>query len=146
MRARERKNASTDVRLSLISDERHSPCLPESPEHHGLFQSILPAPEPLSGTLLLPRSAGGGYDDAESNSVLETGMDLAGIGVHYVAQLQNAGWSLTGEGQSGPQAWSTWAFSYDTGQPWIGLLVVLRLPEPPGQHFLQLHARWRPKP
>ena len=144
VRAREQKDAPTDVRLSLITDERRSPCSPKGPEHHGLFESILPALEPPPGTLFLPRSAGGGDDDVESTAILETDLDLADIGAHYVAQLRSAGWTLTGKGQEGPQAWSAWSFSDEENRPWIGLLVALRLPEPPRQHFLQIHARRRP--
>ena len=146
VRARDCGDAPTDVRLSLIADERRSPCSPRAPESYEAFDSILPTLDPPPGALLVPRSAGGGYDDAESNAILETDMELAGIGAHYVPQLQNAGWTLTGRGHGGPQAWSAWSFSDEENQPWIGLLVALRLPEPPRQHLLQIHARRRPKP
>lgn len=144
VRARERKDAPTDVRLSLLPDERHSPCSPQGPEYYGLEESVLPTLKPPPSAMLLPRSAGGGYYDVESTAVLETDLDLASIGAHYVTRLRNSGWTLTEESQGGPQAWSAWAFSDDAGQRWIGLLVALRLPEPPRQHFLQIHARRRP--
>ena len=146
VRAREREGAPTDVRLSLLPDERHSPCSPYRPEYYELFESVLPTLNPPPGALWLPRSAGGSYDEAESTAILETDLDLATIGAHYVARLQDAGWTLTEEGQGGPQAWNAWTFSDEAGDPWIGLFVALELPEPPRQHFLQIHARRRRPP
>lgn len=146
----ENRDAPTDFRLRLITDEDHPACAPQRPPRRyerPEFDSVIPrlAPPLNARELMGGRSGGQGRDNARSALTLETELDLAATGVHYAAQLGEAGWSLSGEGQSGPQAWSTWAFTDEEGRPWVGVFTALRLPERPGQYFLQIHANRAPK-
>ena len=146
VRARDRKDAPTDVRLSLVPNERYSPCSPRDYQARMLFEPILPPLAPPPGARLFPRSEGGSDDDVESNAVLQTDLHLGAVGTHYVAHLKDAGWSLLNEGGAGPQTWSTWSFSDETGQPWSGLFTALRLPDTPQELLLRLWARRSPAP
>jgi hypothetical protein len=75
---------------------------------------------------------------------IETDLDLAGVARHYATQLEDAGWSCSDEGISGPQAWSTWNFADTRGQPWVGAFTALRLPETPRRYLLHLRADLKP--
>ena len=91
----------------------------------------MPPLDPPPGVRLFPRSGGGSDDDVESNAILQADLDLAAIGTHYATHLRDAGWSLVDEGGDGPQTWSTWSFSDETGRPWSGVLTALRLSDTP---------------
>ena len=143
VRARDRKCVPTDVRLSLVPNERYSPCSPGGHEPHMLFESILPPLAPPPGARLFSRIGGGSDDVVESNATLHTDLDLVAIGTHYVAHLKDAGWSLLNEGGDGPQTWSTWSFYDETGQPWNGVSTALRLPDTPHESVGQMEPALR---
>ncbi len=132
------RDAPTDFRLRLIMGSRHSPCAPE-PYYEPEFERIIPHLEPPLGSYQWPGGGGGGTGDAYSTATLESDLDTAAIGAHYVAQLEEGGWSLSEEGRGGPQAWSTWSFTDEDGQPWSGVFFALRLAESPRRHFLFVH-------
>ena len=139
VRARDRRNAPTSVRLMLVTGTRHSPCSPRSRGPH--FESVIPDLSPPPGSRVLPQGGGGSDDDAHSTATLETDLDPAAIGAHYDAQLEEAGWNRLDGGSGGPQTWSSWTFTNE-GQRWAVLFLVLRLPETPLQYLLQVHANW----
>lgn len=94
-----------DVRLHLITDARHSPCM-----HRGgppSFEATIPQLAPPPGAEQWPGAGGGGGDSWLTTARLTTDLELPAIVAHYAAQLEQAGWARTGEDQSGPQAWST---------------------------------------
>lgn len=162
--AEERRKAPTDVRLRLITGR--------SPLHRrlrndpaALFVLHLLTPPPHArisdervhaGHLAPPfdaRTTGGSYgghgwehDGAYSFAALESDLDLPSITAHYTDQLESTGWSRTGEGQDGPQAWSIWAFQDDDGSPWEAALTVLHLPRTPNRYLLNLRADRTPAP
>ena len=131
--------APTDVRLRLIMDSRHSPCAPE-PYYEPEFDRIILHLEPPLGSYQWPGGGGGGTGDAYSTATLQSELDAAAIGAHYVAQLEEGGWSLSDEGQGGPQAWSTWSFIDEDVQPWSGAFFALRLAGSPQRYFLFVHV------
>ena len=128
----------------IITGARHSPCSPRSREPR--FESVIPELTPPPGSRTLPQGGGGSDDNAHSAATLETDLDPASINAHYTAQLEEAGWNLLDEGGDGPQTWSSWTFRDEEGQRWSGLFLVMRLPETPRQHLLQVHANWIPEP
>lgn len=134
-------NAPNDLRIQLTTDARYSPCAQRG---RGMdWRSVIPDLAPPPGTRqIMGGGSGGGGSSASSSATIECDRDLAAIAAHYAAQLEQAGWSRSNQGQSGPQAWSTWTFHDEEGQPWTGLFVALQLPERPREYFLQVHANW----
>jgi hypothetical protein len=94
----------------------------EAPE----FESIIPHLEPPLGSYQWPGAGGGGTGDAYSTATLESDLDAAAIGAHYVGQLRDGGWSFSEEGYGGRQAWS-------------GVFLALRLAGSPRRYFLFVH-------
>lgn len=143
LRARDRRDDRTDVRLTLITSTRHSPCSPRAREP--FFEPVIPDLSPPPDSRLFPQGGGDSDDSAHFAATLETTLDLAFINSHYAAQLAEAGWTHLDTGEGGPQTWSSWTFRDEEGQRWCGLLLVIRLPETPHQHLLQLHANRIPE-
>jgi hypothetical protein len=162
--AEERRGAPTDVRLRLITGRgplhRRRRNDPEA-----LFVMPYLTPHPRArisdddvhtGHLAPPfeaRTTGGGYgghsrehDGAYSFVALESDLDLPSITAHYAGQLESTGWSRTGEGRDGPQAWNTWAFRDGEGSPWEAAFTVLHLPRTPRRYLLNLRADRTPAP
>ena len=155
--AEERKNAPTDVRLRLVTGRGLFHRRRNDPE--ALFIMPLLTPPPRSrtddegvhtGHLAPPfeaRTTGGSYgghawehDGAFSFVALETDLDLPVLTSHYTGQLEEAGWSRSGEGIDGPQAWNTWTFADGEDRPWEAVLTVLHLPKTPRRYLLHLRA------
>jgi hypothetical protein len=151
--AQDRSGAPTDVRLHLIFGRR-DPWL----RHDGAWTAVptlypppnvrgRPAVQDI-GVLHPPRGAerlsggGGGPmepDGAYSYAVIRTEVGLEELAAHYAAQLQEAGWSRTGGGGSGPQVWNTWTFEHEQDH-WSGTFSVLRLGGEGDRYSLQIHA------
>ncbi len=55
-------------------------------------------------------------------------------------QLEAAGWSRTGEGKHGPQAWIFWTFQDNEDRLWEAAFTVLHLPATPHRYLLNLRA------
>jgi hypothetical protein len=156
--AEEQTGSPTDVRLRLVTGrkplERRRRNDPEA-----LFVMPLLTPPPRSRNsdegehtaFLAPpfeaRHPGGGYggsswehDGAYSFVALETDLDLDSITTHYAAQLEAAGWTRSGEGMDGPQAWNTWSFFDNEDRQWKAAFTALHLPETPRRYLLHLRA------
>lgn len=156
--ADERPGAPTDVRLTLIAGRNPSrfprrgdpeawsvlPMLtpPGDARRSGERRSLGVLAPPFDARRSGGNPSGSGWepDGAYSFAAIETGLDLDAVAAHYAAQLSEAGWTLSAEGSSGPQAWSTWTFADTQGQPWVGAFTTLQLPETPRRHFLHLRA------
>ncbi len=128
----------TDVRLTLNTAARHSPCAPH--QRHGVMRDFLPVLTPPAGVRQTPEGGGGGSNGYHSNATLRTDLDPAAVAAHYAGQLRAAGWASRGEGQDGAVAWSTWAFRDEDGEEWTSLLFALRQPEVVGEYVLYLRA------
>lgn len=161
--AQDRRNAPTDVRLRLVAGRR-GPWTGQDPAWE-IIPSLVPpsrarersggreigvlAP-PFDARQLGGNPSGAGWenDGAYSYVALETGLDLAELAVHYAAQLEEAGWTRADEGQSGPQAWSTWTLRDEKNRPWTGAFTALRLSERPEEvpdrYLLQINATVTP--
>ncbi|CAN5797401.1 hypothetical protein BH23ACT11_BH23ACT11_24050 [soil metagenome] len=131
-----------DVRLRLMIDDRHSPCAPDPYEDD--FERHIPRLRPPPGARQSPGGGGGGPDEAQSNATLEADLEVSAVGEHYAGELAAAGWSGTGRGHSGPQAWSTWSFTDERDQSWRGVFTALQLPDS-GKYLLQIHVHWSRK-
>lgn len=138
----ERANEPTEVRLELVTytdNPEHSPCaqrLRDRPRQSTM--DLIPAVyAPPHG-----RQQGGGGtssdDFAATTARLDVALDVVALSAHYTRQLQQAGWAPTGEGASGPVAWSTWSVADEQGGPWTGIFVALEHPDRPGRFFLTL--------
>ena len=156
--AEERTGLPTDVRLRLITGrDRARSHWRNDPE--ALFVIPLLTPPPRAqrldereniGLLAPPLEAqysGGSFggsgwehDGAYSFAALETDLDLASLTAHYTAQLEAAGWSRSGEGIAGPQAWNTWTFSDNREHPWRAVFTILHIPEASRRYLLHLRA------
>lgn len=159
--ARNRRNAPTDVRLTLLPG-RHG-LRPRYDTAWKVIPSLYPLPEAIGqteargGVLAPPRnsrtpggshSGSGGYrenDGAYSYTALEIDLGLPTVADHYATQLERTGWTRTDEGSSGPQAWSTWTFKDEKNRSWTGTFTALRLPNTPTRYFLQIHAGREPR-
>jgi hypothetical protein len=160
--AQDRKGVPTDVRLNLVIKQRDPwlrhdiawtviPRLSSPPDtrrsrEHCVTDVLHPPPDAAGR----PRGGGGPYepDGAYSYATLETGLDLTSLSSHYAAQLEDTGWTRAEEGQSGPQAWSTWTLRDQKDRPWTGAFTALRLskgPEgAPSRYLLQINAYLTP--
>ena len=157
--AEERKNAPTDVRLRLVTGRSPFHRRRRRIDPEALFVMPLLTPPPRSrtddegvhtGHLAPPfeaRTTGGSYggrawehDGAFSFVALETDLDLPAVTAHYTAQLEEVGWSRSGEGIVGPQAWAAWTFSDNEQSPWTAAFTALRLPASPRRYLLNLRA------
>lgn len=160
----ERSNAPTDVRLRLLTG-RGTTARRHRNDPEALFVmpllttppgSRVPDDSGSTGLLAPPfdalRSGGehGGSSweqgGAYSFTALETDLDLPSLTAHYSSQLEDAGWTRSGEGMDGPQAWITWTFTDGESREWEGVLTVLHLPKTPRRYVLHLRADRSPKP
>ena len=132
-----------DVRLRLLIGDRYSPCTPEPYDDD--FERHIPRLRPPPGTRQFPGGGGGGPDEAHSDATLNADLEVSAVGEHYAGELGKAGWSRTGEGYSGPQAWSTWTFTDERDQSWKGVFTALKLPDS-HRYFLQIHVHWSREP
>lgn len=132
-----------DVRLRLLIGDRYSPCTPEPYDND--FERHIPRLRPPPGTRQFPGGGGGGPDEAHSDATLNADLEVSAVGEHYAGELDKAGWLSTGEGHSGPQAWSTWTFTDDRDQTWKGVFTALKLPNSQ-KYFLQVHVHWSREP
>lgn len=161
--AEEQTNAPTDVRLRLITGRGPERRGRNDPEAMFVMPLLTPPPgshsvdERRSTSLLAPppdaQSSGGEYggsgwehDGAYSFAALETDADLSSLTAHYIAQLQDAGWSRSDEDIDSPQAWNTWTFVDGESHPWEAVLTVLHLPKTPRRYLLHLRADRTPGP
>lgn len=110
--------------------------------HHDPMHRLLPA---IKAPLHANQQGGGSSSSdnhVDSRATLETDLDVLAVGAHYRGQLERAGWQLNGSGESGPIAWSMWAFKDDEGEPWSATFVALRQPNAPRRYNLWLNANY----
>lgn len=136
----------TDVRLNLDLSGRNYPAQQARMQRrHMMGHDFLPPLQPPTGAAQMGGGGGGGSDSYYSSATLETDADLTELIPHYAGQLEQAGWTRTDGGQSGPVGWHSWTFQDEDGEPWRALFFILKLPETEGQHFLYLKADWANK-
>ncbi len=138
---------TTDVRVELDTYAEHpeqSPCAQQRRmrEHMGhQMWDIFPPLVPPSGAQQQPQGGGGGGDHWYTSAALQSDQALGDIWVHYDAQLQDAKWTRTTSGESGPVAWSTWTFTDDEAESWRALFFILQEPDEPNAYHLFLRAK-----
>ncbi len=137
----------TDVRVELNTYEENpeqSPCAQQRRMRERMgpqIWDIFPPLVPPSGAQQQPQGGGGGGDRWYTSAALQTDLALGDIRVHYEAQLQDAKWTRTASGESGPAAWSTWTFADEEAETWRALFFILREPEEPNAYHLFLQAK-----
>jgi len=139
----------TDVRVELNTYEENpeqSPCAQQRRMRERLGRpmwNIFPDLVPPPGSQQQPQGGGGGGDRWYTSAALRSSLALGEIRTHYERQLQDAAWTSTASGESGPVAWSTWTFSDEEGESWRGLFFALREPDEPNAYYLHLQAKPR---
>ncbi len=89
----------------------------------------LPALKVPRGSTPVDWDSGGGGDQAYSNATLVTNLPAPALEEHFRDQLAESGWAVVAQGAGGPTAWSTWRFVRSDGKPWVGLLLVVDMPD-----------------
>lgn len=136
---------SVQVELNTFAESpEYSPCAqqrrmrgPMGPQ----MEDIFPALVPPVGAQQRPQGGGGGGDTWHTSADLKSDLTLAEVRSHYERQLLDAGWTRAASGESGPVAWSTWAFRDKDGQEWRALFFILHEPEAQDAYYLFLQAR-----
>lgn len=139
--AAESADLPTQLQITFDTYENYperSPC--SQRYHRPRAWETLPTLVPPPGATQHPGSAGSSGEEVHSTARLETPLDLSAIGAHYAAQLAHAGWARTGDGTSGPVAWSTWTLADEEGKPWCGLFLAIRRDDSGGRYALTLNA------
>lgn len=142
---------SGDVRINVNLATTDNPC-DQSRRQRMMarpMESLIPGLMPPPGN---PQSFDGGGGSGNSNSwyssaSLDTDLDLATLVKHYHSQLEKAGWLLSGQGVSGPVAWSQWTLKDKEGEEWQGLLLIYKNFDKARHHFLHVKVeRGQPGP
>lgn len=101
------------------------------------FMRMLPEmPAPAGSEQVQGGGGSSGPDHVDSRATIETDLDVPAVGAHYRTQIQRGGWELRDSGESGPVAWSAWAFTDHEGQPWTGIFTAVRQPGMPRRYHL----------
>lgn len=140
------KNSRTNVQIELNGSSEFSPCAQMSRQrlHRGLHELIPPLYPPQGAR----QQGGGGSGSTGSwytSATLLTDAELPTLVAHYHPQLAKGGWTLMGEGQAGPLAWSTWTFQDEDKEPWRGLFFILKTPGQENQFILVVRIEWDKK-
>jgi len=89
----------------------------------------LPVFKVPAGTTTVDSGSGGGRDTAYGDATLVTSLPAAALEEHFRDQLAESGWAVVAQRAGGPTAWSTWRFVGSDGKPWVGLLLVVNMPD-----------------
>ena len=89
----------------------------------------LPTLKVPAGTAPVDSGSGGGTDNANGDATLVTNLPAEALEEHFRDQLATSGWTIVAQGAGGPTAWSTWRFVRSDGKPWVGLLLVVDMPD-----------------
>lgn len=139
----EARDGGASVQISITA---HVPMPPHLRARHMMRQhsmsQVLPAIKPPPHTNQQMRGSNSGPDHVDSRATLETDLDVPAVGAHYRTQLERAGWQLSGSGESGPVAWSTWTFNDDEGQPWAATFAAVRQANAPRRYDLWIGANY----
>lgn len=145
----ERQQSQTEIRLDINFGTEFSPCAQSNQRmqqmHRGLHDLIPPLLPPTGAKQFGGGGSGGGAGSWHTTASLETDLDLATLLTHYSQQLEKGGWTRTGEGFSGPLAWTTWAFQDEDKENWSGLFFILKMPGKEREHALEVRIDWDKK-
>ncbi len=89
----------------------------------------LPALKVPLGSKIEGSGSGDGGDNAYADVALVTDLTAVALEEHFGEQLEEFAWALTEEGALGPSAWSIWKYEDSDGNPWVGLLLAIDLPD-----------------
>ena len=89
----------------------------------------LPTLKVPAGPAPVDSGSGAGRDNVHGDATLVTDLPAAALEEHFRDQLAASGWVIVGQGAGGPTAWSTWRFVRSDGKPWVGLLLVVDMPD-----------------
>jgi hypothetical protein len=127
-------NYLTQVRLNLNSVEKtdlNSACNPKAESQEGMeMHNLLQQQMPPMPNLEVPAKTGVFIEDvtgAGGRATIQTQLSVEDLFKHYAAQMRQAGWVLSGSGQSGPMQLSAWFLKDKQGKIWDALLSFKRL-------------------
>ena len=89
----------------------------------------LPTLKVPAGPAPVDWGSGAGRDNVHGDATLVTDLPAAALEEHFRGQLAASGWAFVAQGAGGPTAWSTWRFERSDGKPWVGLLLVVDMPD-----------------
>ncbi len=131
----------TYLSMNIMSDPDYSFCS-EEPSFFGDGLNPIPTLTIPNGTrMLIPNSLGGPNSTQAVSATLDTEMNSSSLMAHYADQLKAANWTMMGEGESGPSAWSSWSYNDEDSQAYDGFLMALELPGTETQRFVLMQAK-----
>ena len=118
-------NGDCGVRLTLDSNLRSSYCsMKDECRPHSFYEDVLPSLQAPEGAVIRGSGGGGGGDSWHSDATIETELGLKEIREHFENQLEEAGWTLEGQGSDERIGWSDWSLTDGDNNKWAGLLLV----------------------
>ena len=136
-----RPEGPADVRLHLHGRSRQSPCSNRPSVAVADPWQLVPMLIPPPGARQLGGGGSGGSGEYHSTSTLESDLGVAELLAHYHPQLERAGWEMAEQGAEGLVGWSRWRLTDGEGEPWEGLLLLLRFADA-RLYRLHLYLQW----
>lgn len=137
------RGSLTDVRVIVTRNNPPSPRrTPQRIRQRPMEESLIPRLVAPAGAKLQGGGSSSGPTSAQTSAMLRTDLTPSAIAAHYATQLEQAGWTRTGNGSSGPSAWHTWALQDEMQEPWLGRFFLLQMPDKPQEYYLYIQISW----
>jgi hypothetical protein len=126
----------TDLRIILDSDT------PNACSQYPDIDWPKPLPRLIAptGSNMHPADYSSGDESVFSSGILETDLNTISLMDHYSSQIRKGGWNIEENGSYGLSSWSTWNFTDEEGQNWIGSFLILDSSHDTKKHFLLFRA------
>jgi hypothetical protein len=128
---------STEISLFLNQVKQPNFSCPQS--NIGLPFAHIPSLKPPANTKVTPRLTGN-ISPQTSNSVatLESNLTIEQLNQHYMNQMQQAGWTKTGDTKNAQTIFSIWGFKDQENRIWQGVMSLKPIEGKSGQYFASL--------
>lgn len=102
------------------------------------FMPDVPRPslEAPSGAVLRPGGGSLGGNSFFAHTRIKSDLKTSELAAHYTDELQGQGWTMKSQDKGGDTVHQTWRFEDESGQTWLGFLIVTTLPDPSEQKVL----------
>jgi hypothetical protein len=137
----------TQVRVYLNTSQEDSPCKPPPEPDPRISSSwlalnLFPSLTPPYGGQHMEAERQSTRDSATTTALVETEHDISPLTLvaHYATQLEQAGWTRTGEGHSNQFAWQTWSLrEEEKKKEWQGLFLFIKIPNSLNRFYVHGH-------